>query len=457
MRLARLAALKPIEARALGSGHALSLCLVAAGCVAGQVAILVRRPLVFQLPDSPSYITLATRLIHQPDLGNLFDAYRTPGYPAFLALIGLAQGSVADTWVVYVQACLVVVTAFELYVLTFGLTGSRAAGAVAGILFGSNVRLLDWERLIMTESLAIFLVTTIALAFWLWMKHRAALWVAVFGVASAFAVLTRPSLLYVPICLLAVVLVGDRRRWLSVVLLAVAVYLPVLGYSAVNDRLNPHAGLSAVSNINLLGKILEYDMQGEGDAARFPTLWQGISSLPRGDRDPYDILTANPAAMGTNYADASAFSQDIIERHPFEYLAKSTGDFFGQWLIAPFAYTPPGPDAWLAQALAAFALVTYAAYPALPLAIIGLVVLWRRMDRLVARATAALIVVVVGSLGISALFSYVDFARLRTPVDAIALAAVVAVAAHSFEFLAPHSVRRALSADKGSNRRRDPE
>ncbi len=406
------------------------LGLVAAGCAVGQAAILARRPLVFQLPDSPSYISLGARLVHEPNLGNLFDADRTPGYPALLALVGFLQGGVAGSWVVYAQAALMVATAAELYVLTFGLSGSRVAATVAGILFGSNVRLLDWERLIMTESLAIFLAMTIVLAFWLWMRNREARWAVVFGVASILALLTRPSLLYLPICLLAVVLVSDRRRWPPVLLVTAAVYLPVFGYGVINDRIHPHAGLSAVSNINLLGKVLEYGMQGEGDATRFPALWQGITNLPRGDHDPYDILNANPAAMGTNYADASAFSLDIIGRHPLEFLAKSLRDFFGQWLIVPYAYIPPGPLEWVAMALAAYALVLYAAYPALPLAFIAAVVLWPRLDRTVALGIAALFLVVACSLSTTALFSYVDFARLRTPVDAFALAAVIAVSAH---------------------------
>jgi 4-amino-4-deoxy-L-arabinose transferase-like glycosyltransferase len=405
-----------------------ALGLVAAACAVGQAAVLVRRPLIFELPDSASYIAVASRLVRQPDLVNLFDAYRTPGYPAFLALVAALQGSVAGSWVVYTQAALVVVAAFEVFALTAGLTGSRAAAAVAAVLFGSNVRLLDWERLIMTESLSIFLVVTVALAFWLWLSRRSARWAVAFAAASALAVLVRPSLVYLPAGLLAVLLASDRRRWLPVVLVAAAVYLPALGYGAVNDRLHPGAGLSAVGSVNLLGKILEYRMEGEGDEGRFAALWKGIGELPPGDRDPYDILKADPGAFGPNYADASAFSVDIIARHPFEYLAKSAVDFTGQWWIAPFAFIPPGRYSWVAQGLAGFALLTYVAYIALPAAVAVLIVLWRRLERQAAVGIAALFVAVIGGLVSNSLFGYVDFARLRTPVDALALVAVVALA-----------------------------
>ncbi|HYM65802.1 MAG TPA: glycosyltransferase family 39 protein [Patescibacteria group bacterium] len=420
---------KADTARLRASGHALSLAIVAAGCVIGQVAILTRRPLAFELPDSGAYIVLGMRLMHQPSLMNLFDAYRTPGYPALLALVGGLQGAVGRDGIVYVQAALMVLTALELYVLTFGRASSRVAATAAAFLFATNVRLLDWERLVMTESPAIFLVTTMLLAFWLWLRTRATRWAILLAASSALGMLTRPSLLYLPACLLAIVLIAERRRWLPVAVVLVAAYAPVVGYSLINEHLNPHAGLSAVGNINLLGKVLEYGMQGDGDRARFPTLAQAIGALSPGDRDPYNLLLFSSDAMGPNYSDAATFSVGIFERHPLDYLEKSAADFARQWLLVPYAYIPPGSFQALSQALASYALVTYAAYPALPLAVIALIVFWPRLDREVALGIVALPVAVAGSLATTALFSYVDFARLKTPVDALALVAVIAIAA----------------------------
>jgi Dolichyl-phosphate-mannose-protein mannosyltransferase len=425
--VARLTSLIPNLGRLYRSQHLLPLWLVAIGCAIGQATILTRHPLTFQLPDSPSYISLGFRLVTHLAPSAFFDPYRTPGYPSVLALIGALQGSVAGEGVVYAQAVLMVITAFELYALTFGLTSSRIAAGLAGILFATNVRLLDWERLVMTEALAIFLVTTIVLAFWLWLRNRAIAWAVLFCVASGFAILTRPSLLYLPLCLALVVVVADRRRWRPLLLMGAAIYLPVAGYGFINDRLSPHAGLSAVSNINLLGKVLEYDMQGEGDSGRFLVLWQGINGLSHGDHDPYNILKANSAALGANYQDAAAFSEDIIRRHPIEYLTKSAGDLVAQWLAVPYAYIPPGNAQWFTQLLAGYGLAAYAAYPALPLAIAGLVVVWQRLDRQVALGTAAVLAAVVGGLVTNALSTYVDFARLRTPIDALAFVGAISV------------------------------
>jgi len=400
--------------------------------VIGQTAILTRHPLTFQLADSPSYISLGARMASHPAAAALFDPYRTPGYPLFLAVIGVLQGTVGGAGVVYAQAGLMVVTAFELYALTFGLTESRAAATAAGFLFATNVRLLDWERLIMTEAVAVFLVTTTLLAFWLWLRRRSATWAAMFAAVSVFSIVTKPSLLYLPACLVVIAILGDRRRWLPVLAVSTAIYLPVVGYAVINDRTSPHAGLSAVSNINLLGKVLEYRMQGEGDAAAFPVLWQGINSLSSGDTDPYNILKANPAALGANYWDAAVFSQGVIGHHLFEYLIKSAGDLYLQWTAVPYAYIPSGGWQWLTQALAAYALVAYAAYPALIPAIVGLAMVWRRLDRQVALGIAAVIVAVLGGLVTNAFFTYLDFARLRTPIDALAFVAVIAVASRLF-------------------------
>ena len=427
--MTRLTGLKLSTSPLLRSGHALALSIVAGGCLIGQAAILSRHPLAFQLPDSPSYISLGSLLLAHPSLSNLFDAYRTPGYPVALAVIGGVQGQVAGDGVVFVQAGLMVLTAFELYVLTFGLTGSSIAAGLAGFIFATNVRLLDWERLIMTEALAIFLVATTVLAFWQWMRHRRRVWAVGFTAASILAVLTRPSLIYLPICLVLLLVAGDRKRWLPAALLGAAIYAPLLGYGIVNDRLHPHAGLSAISNINLLGKVLEYRMQGEGDPGRFPTLWQGITNLPKGDADPYHILQANPQSMGPDYWDAYRFSQDIVLSHPIEYVEKSAGDLVQEWLAVPYAYIPPGDLRWVSQALADYSLVAYAAYPALLLVIAALLVMWRRLDRQVALGIGALLLTVAGTLVTTALFSYVDFARLRTPVDGLAFVAVIAMSA----------------------------
>ncbi|MFI5281976.1 MAG: hypothetical protein ACHQ0J_02460 [Candidatus Dormibacterales bacterium] len=410
----------------------------------GQAVILTRHPLTFQLADSPSYIALGSRLVSHPSLSALFDAYRTPGYPVVLALIGAVQGTVAADGVVYAQAVFMVITALEVYALTFGLSGSSVAAALAGVLFATNVRLLDWERLVMTEALAVLLVTTLVLAFWLWINHRAMAWAVLFCATSSFAILTRPSLLLMPFCLGAVVVIGDRRRWLPLLIMGAAIYLPVAGYAAVNERLNPHAGLSAVSNINLLGKVLEYDMQGEGDKAAYPALWQGITGLAPGDRDPYNILKTSSEALGPNYQDAARFSSDIILRHPFEYLWKSGRDLVAQSLAVPYAYIPPGSTQWLAELVADYALVPYAAYPALPLAIAGLVVVWRRLDPQVALGIAALVAAVVGGLGINALFTYLDFARLRTPLDPLAFVAAIVVGSRFAQYA---STRRRARRD----------
>jgi len=439
--LARLTSLNAIAGRLLRSRHLYSLLSVAAGCLIGQAAILTRRPLTYQLPDSPSYVALASRSISHPSLSALFDSYRTPGYPAFLALVGACQGQVAGDWVAWTQAALMVVTAFELYALTCGLTGSRFAAAVAGIAFATNVRLLDWERLVMTEALAVFLVTTMALAFWLWMRRHGRSWAVAFCLVSMYTCLTRPSLLYLPICLALAVLVSNRQRWSEVLLVSLAVYLPVLGYAAVNDRLHPHAGLSAVSNINLLGKVLEYQMQGEGDAARFPSVSKGISSLHRGDADPYHILQADPGALGVNYVDAAAFSEGVITRQPGEYLTRSAADFLAQGVAVPYAYIPSGRFEWATRGLAAYALIAYAAYPSLPLLVAGLGLLWRRLDREVALGVGALLVAVIGSLATNALFTYVDFARLRTPVDALAFVAAISVSSHLMRLLTRKQAR----------------
>jgi hypothetical protein len=221
-------------------------------------------------------------------------------------------------------------------------------------------------------------------------------------------------------------LVSDRKRWVSALVVTTAIALPLLAYALINDRLYPHAGLTAVSNINLLGKILEYNMEREGDAARFPALWQAANSLPADNPSPYLVQETNPAAVGKNWEDAGQFSQDIVRHHPLEYGLKSARDLVQGWLTSPYTFAPV--DASLKTMIwTRLSTTAYDAYILLPLAIIALVGFWRRIERRAALGIATLGVGVGFALITTALFGYVDIARLRTPIDPLALVFVIAV------------------------------
>src|SRR5690348_14775375 len=87
----------------------LGVVLLAAGL--GMLASLLQTPRVAAFPDSDGYLAVAHRLLttHQ-----FTDPIRTPGYPAFLALIFLLTGGEHWNAVVVAQAALIILAAVEI-------------------------------------------------------------------------------------------------------------------------------------------------------------------------------------------------------------------------------------------------------------------------------------------------------------------------------------------------------
>ena len=439
------------KVRVILSRHALPLGVVVLGCLISQATILTRSPLIVTNPDSPLYAALGQRLAEHPSLLNLFDPLRTPGYPAFLALLDIL--GIHGFMVVYGQAALLVIAGLEVYILAQGLAGSRVAGAIAGLLVGANLLLIDWERALLSESLAFLAVTTTALCFWLWLRHRGVGWALAFSTSSLLGIMTRPSLLFLPLCLAAFVVIGDRRRWLAGVAVIVGVYLTVAGYGAVNNYLYPQSGLSTSSSYNLLGKIEEYRMENEGDAARYPTLWQEANNVSAADPNPsktlYNELLAQPEVRGANWENAGQFSRAIVLRHPLEYIIKSGGDLMVVWQVQPYTFAPvvfgSALDAQVGAIELSLSHFAYEAYPLMPLTILLLILAWRRIESQAALGIAALGVSVLGGILVTATLGFDDFARLRAPVDSLAMVVTIALAARLWQAVVGVNAGRAAT------------
>jgi hypothetical protein len=308
---------------------------------------------------------------------------------------------------------------------------------VAAVL-GVNIFFLAWERTVMSEEMEILAVMLAAFCFWRWLKERQSAWAAAFCLVSIMVVLIRPSFIYLPLALAAVVWLSQPRRWRQPLLVAAVAYAAVGGYTLANNHTYPNAYLSSTSSMNSLGKVLEYHMEGEGNPARYPALYQAAQMVQTTQttqgpfRDPYSI---DPSVLGANYIDAGRFSQEIILHHPLEYASKSVVDFAKGWNLEPLPYAPVSCDCttqanqvgWLAWVVASEA--GQKAYLVTPLMLLALLLLWRRIERKVAWALAGLGLVVLGERVTSALLGYVFIDRFRSPVVplAVILLAVVAV------------------------------
>ncbi len=284
------------------------------------------------IADTPAYLHVADRI--QTYAYQLVDPGRLPGYP-LLIVFGYLIGGQGNLMVVSIlQAALFVLATLEIYILTNLLFRKVWLAFLIGLLVGTNFVLLAYVKPIMSEGMALWALTTVALAVVYFIRTLRVrnFWLMVL---SFFPLLfTRPEWVYLPLVLFSyLLLVAFRRKSirkiLSHVVMGLALLYSFIGiYIGVNTLVNRYPGLTAVENYNLLGKVLQYNMQDEA-----PPEYQAISKqldhyIVVIDIDPYHVMPYIPSLQQDHAQGAGAFARSIILRHPLEFLAKSVPWFF---------------------------------------------------------------------------------------------------------------------------------
>lgn len=142
--------------------------------------------------DTPSYRRLAEALTEGLQF---YDGTRTPGYPAFLAIVGPDE----RVWLVQILMGLGV----TLLCFYFGwqITGRGWFGGIAALAHTLNIGQLFFEANILSETLTTFLValTLAGITFWMYHPRRRTLWLAFgLGLSASLALLVRPLFVYLP-------------------------------------------------------------------------------------------------------------------------------------------------------------------------------------------------------------------------------------------------------------------
>lgn len=192
------------------------------------------------LTDSAGYLELAGTLREEGRFhaSEHEESLRTPGYPAFLAVVQLALGE-KPGFVILVQVLLTLATAWLIY-RSGSRMGGRAVGRIAVWLYALSPNALFWAGTIMTETFFAFWLA-LALALLAESIERGR-WVAcgAGGLALGVAVLVRPIGLYlIPIWALGALAAGWKRlaglrRWQPAGALLLAALAPVLAWQTRN-------------------------------------------------------------------------------------------------------------------------------------------------------------------------------------------------------------------------------
>src|SRR6266487_1869504 len=299
--------------------------------VSVTVVYYVNYPGVAFDADTPAYVLVAERLYAHPYF--LVDAWRLPGYPLLIAFVYAFAGYRNWMAVSAAQGVLFVLATMEIYVLAILVFKRTWMAFLIGLIVGTNVILISYVKPIMSEGLALWLLTTLALALVYYVRtlRLYAFWLVV--VCLVLLVFTRPEWLYLPVPLFAFVLLVAVRRgvhWtsglvvlLNIVVALTCIYTLVGIYIQINTRLHNYPGLTAVENFNLMGKVLQYNMQDEAPPQYAQISHQLDILVVKVDRDPYHILPHVPALTKDYFLPAGTMARTIILHQPVEFLVKS--------------------------------------------------------------------------------------------------------------------------------------
>jgi hypothetical protein len=358
------------------------------------------------------------------------ESFRTPGYPAFIALVQLLGGGLRA--VLMVQCFLGAASACLTAGIAQFLGLSPRAAFLTGLLWAIHPGLIVGDCLILTESLFNALIV---MALFLAGRMRSALEMAGVGFLLALATLVRPlGLLFLPAAL-AMAWPNLRSKILTPVIVIVASCLPLGAWALRNATVGEGFRLTNVGDLNLLYYTAAYsrsEQRGLDWAEDWPAqvseltvelgnrLGPGDDVVLAARRLAWEEISARPAAVAK--VQAKSWLKLAID-HSLPTLATSLGrtyqpsGLFSNLVLSPqrkqgIGEDPgPQPEQGTSLALRVAALLWMGLNTLIALAAIGgtLKAFRQRQWRMLIAGslTALLFVIATGSVGLE---------RFRLPI-----------------------------------------
>lgn len=412
-------------------------------------------------PDTPGYLVSAHNIAAH---GSFVSPSRLPGFPTFVALMFAVAGQGNLQAVSVATGVLFVISTLEIYIIVYLITRRAWIAFVIGLIMTSNVWLLTWIKPVIVEGFALWVTVTLALAVLLFLRRPSARLLWIVAAVTLLLFMTRPEWVYAPVPLFAYLLIvawrkGHFRTLVKHAALAVvALYLILGAYVTVNAVGNGYRGVSEVQNLNLFGKILEYQMQDEAPPEYADLTREVDAYVAAGNTLPNGFLYHHQDLVADHYQRLGAYSTAIIVRHPVEFVAKTVplyidmANAYRYWSHIDHS----GRFAKYLLLLQPFSTGVHATYWLFSL--VGILWLalffWRptsRRDDVAAMSGLALLafyemaLVALGSYGLA------DMARIQVPIDPILLVIVWVTLLSVFAQIVPSRASSAgESADKSA-------
>lgn len=295
--------------------------------------------------DTVSYFLTGKNII---ETGVLSDPWRTPVYPLLLILPFVLSGKPipselpmsvfsSELWVTrLLQSASAVGMLVMLFFIIRYLTASDRIAGLLSLAVSSSFTLMVNEFGMYTESFATFwLVSIVGMEILLLRKFSAGLF-CLFICSCVVGVFLRPFYIFLPFLLLAILWWYHKSTHVFIwgVYGIIAYVACLVFYTQSNGILHQYYGMSRISDINLIGKIFEYNLPlstdpNDTDIRIIVERFQKEHTI----KDPWYILIQNPILyQGTYATKIHQFAVNTIKKSAGIYLYKSLKNI-------PFAIT----------------------------------------------------------------------------------------------------------------------
>lgn len=282
----------------------LYLCILLVTSVIVRLFYAATHPAPIINADSYGYYGFGKQLVERPALSSFVNQYRVPVYSTILSGLMALNGKTSVpldapafrpvlSQLLFIQGGLAVLSIALIYSLLIQLSIPVVWSFVISLFFSLNVYAYPLERAVMTDSLAsTLLIGLIYLLVQLVQKPTQRKYI-LFGVLSAVSWLLRPNLLLVPLLSLPLVLfVKANKKFLvlNLQIFFVSLLLPIT-FVFLNSQYHGYAGISQINEINLLGRILEFNLPVEA-GKQYTTYYQAVADNRKnnGPTMPYRFI-----------------------------------------------------------------------------------------------------------------------------------------------------------------------
>ncbi len=294
--------------------------------------------------DSVGYYELGIGMVRRPSLETIVTKYRTPFYPLFLVAMVHACGN-AKTYtlddlhasadcIVRAQTVIGVLSVIVFYFLLKQMKIGKTVSVLTTMLLSWDIFVFAWEQFHRTETFSIFFLILTSFYAVRTIQNLRAIDLFLVWFWGTLGWLTRPSQILVPLLAYAIIgfrFLGNKRArgrgvWRAGVLVGFTLlYLSVpAGYSLINRAYHGYAGISQVADIDMLGRILEFNLSIEA-GREYPEYYEAVMAYRAhgGNPQPFRFIDwFDPLIYGDSekMMRLRSFNRAIIGAHFGQYL-----------------------------------------------------------------------------------------------------------------------------------------